>query len=414
LADPVTCTERTATGARVNFKGGGQQPLQTTDSQSIEFHVERYNPEGVSMKHQKPIALAIACIGLTAAVGAQAQTNVTIYGRANLSIERTKVQGGVSKNEVVNNASRLGFRGTEDLGNGLSAFFTYEAGFTADGAGSTFTQRESFVGLKSSFGSIRAGGFISPLYFAVPDYISNHNHDTGNSSDALLYAPGYGGIRVPNSVAYTSPSVGGFQVQVHYAVPSEGPSDNTPAPAVRKDRHYSITGTYDAGPLHVGFGYGNTQVKGTTGPAPGVENRTDKDTVWTVGGLYNLNFLILGALYERAKSENSPRALGIAFDDTGSRTRNYWRVSAMMPVGAHEFHLNYGQAGDWSDVPVAGDNGGKQWTVAYGYNLSKRTKAYAFYTRLDNDADDNLYSFLAATPNGAYNSSISLGLRHNF
>jgi predicted porin len=73
----------------------------------------------------------------------------------------------------------------------------------------------------------------------------------------------------------------------------------------------------------------------------------------------------------------------------------------MYALGANEFHLNYGWADDYSKV---NDSGATQWTVAYGYNLSKRTRVYAFYTKLDGDANSYATDF----------ESFALGVRHNF
>ena len=80
----------------------------------------------------------------------------------------------------------------------------------------------------------------------------------------------------------------------------------------------------------------------------------------------------------------------------------------MYAMGASEFHLNYGMAGDFSGLS---DTGANQFTVGYNYNLSKRTKLYAFYTQVDEDSNATYY--LAATP-GAKFSSLTAGLRHNF
>lgn len=366
------------------------------------------------MKKTKTIlALSLSALGLAAA-SAQAQTNVTIYGRANLSLENTKIEGLSSKQQVVNNSSRLGFRGTEDLGGGLSALFTYEAGVAADGSGASgpFTNRQTFVGLKSdSIGTLRLGRITSPLYYAVPDYISMHNHDTGFSADALFWVPAYGNVFVNNSLVYATPVWGGFQAQAQYSVGLN--AQEGPIPGVApKDRHFTITGDYGNGPLHVGFGYGRTKRNSFTN-AVGANIEEGKDSVWAISGLYDFKAVVVGALYERAKSEGSSSGLGLA----GSHKRNYWRISAMAPIGAHEIHANYGQAGDWSN---SNNNGAKQYTVAYGYNLSKRTKAYVFYTRLDNDSQGKLYSAfgsgaeIGAAPVGFYQRSISLGLRHNF
>src|SRR5512139_337485 len=134
-------------------------------------------------------SLLIAALSTVAAGSALAQSNVTIYGRLNDSVERQKV-GSDTTTVLQDNSSRIGFKGTEDLGGGLKANFVIEHGFSTDTgaqASARYWNRESTVGLShASFGAIRLGNMpASEAYFAVADYVSMHNHDTGTSSDAL-------------------------------------------------------------------------------------------------------------------------------------------------------------------------------------------------------------------------------------
>lgn len=91
-------------------------------------------------------------------------------------------------------------------------------------------------------------------------------------------------------------------------------------------------------------------------------------------------------------------------DAFGNNTRrNAYRAAAMYTIGPGEMHLNYGFADDVKGNAIANDDA-KQFTVGYNYNLSKRTKAYTYYTRVTDDA--RLYC-------GKF-GSFALGLRHNF
>ena len=132
-----------------------------------------------------PIA-ALLCAA--AAAPAFAQSSVTIYGRLNETIENQKVGTGSAKWVEQNNSSRIGFKGTEDMGGGLKAGFQIEHGFAPDtgAANAVFWGRRSEVNLGSStFGTVRLGNMVSEAYYATADYVSMHNHDTGTSSDAL-------------------------------------------------------------------------------------------------------------------------------------------------------------------------------------------------------------------------------------
>jgi predicted porin len=320
-------------------------------------------------------SLFIAALSTLAAGSVLAQSNVTIYGRLNETVERQK-SGSVSSTRVVDNSSRIGFKGAEDLGGGLKALFVIEHGFAADtgAAGSPFWDRESTVGLShATFGTLRLGNMpASEAYFATADYISMHNHDTGTSSDALWGNTGavpanyiaVGGLK--NAIAYTSPTFAGLRADVQYRVP-EGTANHQRAFALNFDR----------GPLHLGFG---------------AEANTDRRS-YTLRGLYELGAFTLGGYYER---------------NSGSSTkRNNIRLAGMYALGASEFHANVGVAGK-----VNGGDGtdAKQYTLGYNYNLSKRTKVYTFYTKVDNKANA---AYLTGVLGNDF-QSFALGIRHNF
>jgi predicted porin len=319
-------------------------------------------------------SLLLAALSTLAAGSALAQSTVTIYGRLNETVERQKV-GDTSRTVEVDNSSRIGFKGSEDLGGGLKANFVLEHGFSADTgqAASRFWGRESTVGLShASFGAIRLGNMpASEAYFATADYVSMHNHDTGTSSDALYEFVTTGQLQ--NAIAYTSPTIAGFRADVQYTL-----GERT-APARR-----ALALNYDIGSLHLGLGHE-------------AANNVDKAST-AIRALYELGAFTFGGYYERTTGDGFKR--------------NNIRLSGMYALGASEFHLNVGVAGK---IDGAADTAAKQFTVGYNYNLSKRTKVYAFYTKVDNEAN------VAYNPGGfgpvaagQDPQSFALGIRHNF
>jgi predicted porin len=377
----------------------------------------------MKMAKMKALALSMAVLGSAlVALPVQAQTNVTFYGRINTSWEYTEIEDQPSVNRLVNNSSRIGFRGNEELGNGLSALFQFEGGFDSD-VGNFRQRRDTFVGLKSNLGTVKMGYITSPLYYATHDYISMHNHDTGTSSDALLWFPAYDpddAVFIRNSITYATPSFGGFMLEGQYSMLSEQASDTAPSldangdpiPSTArggKPKHYSITGTYDNGPLHLGLGMVETR------DYYNFAGGDSKDRSITASAFYDFKVVAVGALYERSDSENG--GLEFLTGVGGSQDRNSYRLAVMVPVGAHEFHVNAALADDWSNTD---DTGAKQYTLAYNYNLSKRTKVYAFWTEVDNDNAEvgggggGFYGFLPGAPAGKDNSSYAIGLRHAF
>jgi predicted porin len=344
-------------------------------------------------------AVAAAC-ALPALALAQMPAGVEFYGRANVSYERITVSNSpvatdnVSNWEAVDNSSRIGFRGKKDLGDGLSAFFQVESRVRLDSGGDTLSSRDSYLGMSGGFGTARVGRTIGPVYYATYDYISNHNHDTGNSSDALLALAVFGNQGfMNNTVWYTSPKLGAFTVDVAYSRLGEA----RVAPGMSQPSYMGLVGAYDQGPLHVAVSHAETKNSADLGGGTG-----NKDTATTVGGLYNFGGkVIVGALYEKAKSDQL----------VGDTQRDYFRVSVMVPVGKHEFHINLGVVDDRLDINTA-DAGAKQYTLAYNYNISKEVKVYAFYTAVDNEANGN-YGFKTNLA-GVDNKSFAVGARYNF
>ncbi len=308
--------------------------------------------------------LIVAAIAAVSATGAFAQSSVNIYGRLNLSVERQD-EAGKTTTRLFNSASRLGFKGTEDLGGGLKVGFILESGVSPDtgAAGSPFWGRQSELNVGGGFGMVRLGNYISEAYFATADYISMHNHDTGSSEDKLYAYVG----RNANKVAYRTPSLGGLTLEVATSLKET----NASTPKNTTD----FAANYAAGPLQLGFGY----------------EKNDQANQYAVRGLYEMGPVILGAYYQRDKN-----GYGANFGN-----RSTYRVSAAFMAGASEFHANIGRAGDYSKVA---NSDASQYTLAYNYNLSKRTKVYAFYTKVDDDKKIYTGDF----------SSFAIGMRHNF
>lgn len=304
----------------------------------------------------------IAAAATLAAGSAFAQSTVEIYGRLNLTVERQKL-GGVSSTDMLNNASRIGFRGTEDLGGGLKAGFVLEHGFNADtgAASGAMWGRQSEVYVGGGFGTLRLGNYTSEAYFATADYVSMHNHDTGTSSDAFYADTRY--FAQSDKIGYMSPSFGGLVF--HAAVNARDMGET--------DRTVELAANYDAGPLHLGAGY----------------QKTGDLNQFAVRGLYELGAFTVGGYIQRDEDVYS----------AGSRTT--FRLSGMYTMGVTELHLNYGRAGDYD----LADSAASQYTVGLNYNLSKRSKLYTYYSKVSDGA---------AGVYGGDRSHLAVGIRHNF
>lgn len=336
---------------------------------------------GDGMKNERRIVLFfMTVVGVSAAT---AQSNVTIYGRINTTVENQKIGAG-SVTGLYNNASRWGIRGVEDIGGGLKAGFTLESGFNSDtgegtpSGGLTF-RRRSEVNLSGRAGVLRLGNFVPDSYYASADYVSLHNHDTGSSSDALYQDPvwfGVKGSKLPrlgtaNKIAYRTPVMGGLTIDAAISLHEK-------AQDITQRNGYDLAANYNAGPLQLGAGF----------------STVDGNWQASLRGLYKFGGITLGGYYQR----NDENILG---------SRNNIRVSAMYAFGVSEFHANIGHASKWSNSDYSAAT---QWTLGYNYNLNKRTKVYAYYTKINN-GNGSAYGVVRA---GDDLRSVAVGVRHAF
>ena len=330
------------------------------------------------MKLSRLMLAAVAVCGTSAVM---AQSSVTIYGRVNTTVEHQKL-GDNKATGVANNNSRIGFKGVEDLGNGLKAGFQLEAGFGSDdGSGPLTFKRQSEVNLSGNFGMVRLGNFYPESYYATSDYIGMHNHETGSSSDQLYYdAAWFDGNGTGNKVAYRTPTFNNFWAEASVSLHEKA---RTGAAAVNKNA-YDLAANYNNGPLSLGAGY----------------SYWNSNYQAALRGLYTFGQFTVGAYYQRNKDDNA--ILG-----AGAGTRNNFRLSGMYVLNASEFHVNVGRANSWSKVD---DSAATQWTLGYNYNLSKRTKVYTYYTKINNKKAAEYGTGVA----GDDFSSFALGIRHNF
>lgn len=215
---------------------------------------------------KKLIALAIA--GLASAP-VFAQTNVTVYGVVDVTVESVKASGGDAfevdrRTRVTSNSSLIGFRGTEDLGNGLKALFQVESSFSADAGGGTLAGRDTFVGLEGGFGKVQLGK-LTTIMRAAGAKVDFNPAATGIGFQAATYGT-IGGVaqtgideRINNAVMYTTPNFSGLTAQLAYSA-----GENRKSPDINdgegiNSQSYQLAAAYENGPLYVSAGYAVAQ-----------------------------------------------------------------------------------------------------------------------------------------------------------
>ncbi len=334
---------------------------------------------GVSVNPPTAWRLALTGIAALSATAAQAQTgSLQIYGRINASIERVKIGDQSAVFGLRDNDSLFGLRGEEDLGGNLRAGFVLEGGVAVDtGAISSngFFGRKSEVNLSGRFGMLRLGTVISEAYYATADRVNPHNYDTGASADALYAYVSNG----KNHVSWRLPRWRQLSVEIGASLPEKT--------ATPPKNAWDLAAQYDVGDWSLGLGYDQW------GPARQATLRANYTIgAWTFGGYHQ-------------HSRNWDTVL-YAVDPTRGSHRTT-RVAAMYTTGANELHVNVGHA---SAANRLRESQALQWTLAYNYNFSQRTKVYALYTRIHNGAQA---SYRSGEPGVSFHS-FAVGIRQFF
>jgi len=388
---------------------------------------------------KKIIALAVAALASSAAF---AQSNVTVYGIADVGQAFVKSSGaanGVNQGTVGrldSNSSYLGFKGVEDLGNGLKALFQFETGFAADKGfwSSTATSgRDSYVGLTSNFGTVLAGNLTHPLRgMAVRTELLPAAAGLGVTQSVLgtVAVPTlHGGTvrtgaddRAANALAYVSPTFAGFSGTVAYVNGENKQNASTGTPSNVNTKAWQVYGQYENGPAYVGVGYHKAYDWAGAGAADGSVGIAAADgqnaSVWRVAGVYTFpTNTKLTALYDRTKVVD----LGGNGGDDVKRTA--YSLGVAQGFGKNTVGLEYAASGKLKSAGESVDNTKVHMiTALYTYELSKRTMLTARYSRLTNDSavNTNFYTYNNPVNNGVSTGAGSdytgymVGLRHAF
>jgi predicted porin len=339
---------------------------------------------------RKTLVAAAAC---AAASIACAQSSVTLFGVVDAAVAYTTGSGAVSSSkwQVTNSSnsfSRLGFRGTEDLGGGYAAGFWLEAGLqndtgagyltnannqlsgTTGGGGLTFSRR-STVSLSGPFGEVRLGRDYTPTFWntALFDPFGTGGGIGANhvyfASQSGLAAPT--GTRTSNSIGYfLPPTLGGFYGQVMYAVGENASNAVLPGPLplwTQDDGSYAgVRVGYLNGPFNVAIATGKTTY------ATGDLRLTNLGISYVFESLMGMKLM----------AEYYDESLG-SIDAQGAL------VGLNLPIGPGEIKLSYARY-ERDALTIANPSKPTSAKVALGYvhNLSKRTALYATVARISN------------------------------
>jgi len=312
----------------------------------------------------------IAFAALAAVGAASAQSSVTLYGLIDANVG--KDIGSPAKRLSQGASSRLGVRGSEDLGGGMSAIFQFEHRFTpvngqinggqasattaasataretVSGNTNTFWQARSYVGLAGAFGNIRLGREYNGAFFHAQVNADPWGWDTVASTLTVGLTGGGNGVNqtnINNAITFNSASFGGLSgtIQVAESNNNGGVTAADGALGTGDKKAYAGGLSYAGGPLNIGLGY---------------TNNSDVNNKWATAHA-NYNF--------------GPAKLWL-FTGKGTNPANAsvksYMVSLTAPVGAGEVRLSTGQRKTGGVADLQGV------AVGYFHSLSKRTTLY--------------------------------------
>lgn len=382
----------------------------------------------------------IALAAAAAAAGALAQSSVTLWGVVDLGVTRGIASGPGSANATMmtsgnNSTSKLGLKGVEDLGGGMSASFWLEGQLYANSgaagretptgnqainivkqSGLNFSRR-STVSLAGHWGEVRLGRDFTPSLYNLTYFDPWYNVGVATSIVVIGPATGlnagtaYGIVpagqgtsgpvsRASNQVSYFTPNLGGLYGQLSHWFgnnPHNGAvnQDDGTGNGVRVGYQNKV---WEAAAAWARTTYRATPVATTTGAPSG------DFAAWNVAGSYDFGLVKLLATYARDERRS----------DVPARGRG-WLLGAVAPVGPDEFRFSIGEYRINAGTALVPRT--LQWGIGYVHNLSKRTALYATFARASNHDGAHWAvggASVGATVLNSSSTGVDVGIRHNF
>ncbi len=346
--------------------------------------------------------LLAAAVATVIAAPMAASADVTVYGRLHYSIDSVDFDSGVGGalgaaalqdtgmdtdvqgfdgSQVNSHDSFFGIKGSEDLGNGLSAVFQMEFSISGDDLGGVANDHNTYVALAGNWGVAGIGQVDTPFMSSTAS-LELFDQTVGDYNQ--LY---FDDIRAQDAVFYMSPNWNGFSFVAAVVIPStSNDADGIEAT--------SISGTYSNGPFFATLAYeaiSGEYVDDLYATAfPAATDGMDYDK-WRLGLGYTANGFHVGFIYEDRD-----------LDHVGDG--DSWELSGSYTAGNNTFKIAYGQADDMVRDHTIGfwANDVDQWSIGLDHKLSTRTKVYAAYTDFNSDTNNLDWD------------ALSLGIIHNF
>jgi predicted porin len=354
-----------------------------------------------------------------------AAADVTLFGHIDTSYDYTDQDGGYDASNLNCTTCSFGFKGSEDLGNGLKAIFlidfqydtternkvsggqdanivdstlgsiTYVKATNVSKGSGSLTDRDQWLGLSGGFGQLRVGT-ISTVYKshgAMLDPIyrtAQQQRDRGLQSDLHSGAGENGQGRATNTVRYDTPTWNGLGIGAHYTLQTDtGNSTDSP---------WGIGGQWNSGPFLAFADYITSDAGGD-------------DSAWKLGGKFDYSMFSLLAQYEGDGGLISARG-GNQTGGSGDGA-NTWMLGATATLGNAMAYFGWGRGEEGSGGSIASYY--NVWQLVGTYNMSRRTMLYGGYSEIRCDKhDNNVCSAIGENQGDSNDSKVSLGMKHTF
>mgnify|MGYP001328487780 CR=1 FL=1 len=350
----------------------------------------------------KKLSIGIPASALALAISSQAMAEVTIYGRAHVSVDYLDDGAKYSKTNLSSNSSRLGFKGSHDISPDLKAFFQIEqqinfATGSEDGDSGNFSTRDTFVGLSGNFGAVQMGRFDSP--FKVARGPANLFGDqVGDMRNLTRVGDARFDERYDNTLQYTTPDLNGFRIKLAYST-YEGQN------AV-EDKDSSDAGSvalsYVRGPFEGALAYEKVGKDSSKGKRDGLR----------LAAAYKLtdNFKMVG-FYQNVDYKGGSNAA----------LRKQLSSDTYGLGGEYKLSSNTALKAMWMTRDADdSDYGADMWVVGVEHKLDKAVRVYANYAVTDNNKAAKLTPWRqarsakpGATVAGKEASGLSVGVRYD-
>ena len=344
----------------------------------------------------KMIAL---CVAATFSASAFAETgNIVWYGKANLNVESVKNDKRIAPNKdsalrVLSNASTLGIKGSEDLGNNMSGLYQYEVEADGNGASATVSKgfgvdtRNSGIGIEGNFGKVIIGKWDTPFKVAHDKIELFENASSFTATNLVGRAGGTAAdynTRQSSVIEYWLPQMGAIKGAISYS------PDAAPTTTQNRSR-LSLAGTFEQGPIAATAAYENRSDATTAGKT---------DSGLRLVGKYTMGDMWFGATIER-----------LTVEALTSYTQSNIELAGQYTMGANKFAASYAKAGKTN----AASSGANQLTLRYGHDYSKRTEVYAALAMLKNDTAGTYSLTQVFGPAlGSKQTVLGAGISHSF